>query len=306
MIGWMGSEIMSKFYAVRRGKKQGIFETWAECEAQVKGYSGAEYKSFSDHKSASEYLNIKNNIKQDSEDIVKVYVDGSYSKVLGTAGYGCVFIDKGKVVHTISQNIEVDPLENLWNVSAEIAGVLAAVKWAIDQELNALSIYYDYEGLKNWLDGSWKANKQTTRSYVEEMAVNAQKIKINFFKVKAHSGDQFNEMADELAKAALETEVSRNIVQSEEVLISISLSEYEKTVGNIDKEDCLIEIGNLRINDNLLKKIAKKVWRDKKYLVKDMGKVYIRFDVVSSTMYLEVKNNKDDSSLKANIKLESV
>lgn len=297
---------MSKFYAVRKGKKTGIFETWAECEAQVKGYSGAEYKSFSDHKSASEYLNIENNIKQDSEDIVKVYVDGSYSKALETAGYGCVFIDKGTVVHTISQNIEVDPQENLWNVSAEIAGVLAAVEWAIDKELNAISIYYDYEGLKNWFDGSWKANKQTTRSYVEAMRINAQNIKVNFFKVKAHSGDRFNEMADELAKAALETEVSRNTVKSEEELITISLSEYEKTVGNIDKEECLIEIGNLRINDNLLKKIAKKVWRDKKYLVKDMGKICIRFDVVSSTMYLEVMNNKDNSSIKANIKLESV
>ncbi|WP_153301218.1 hypothetical protein [Priestia flexa] len=40
-----------------------------------------------------------------------------------------MFIDKGTVVHTISQSIEVDSQENLWNVSAEIAGVLAAVEW---------------------------------------------------------------------------------------------------------------------------------------------------------------------------------
>lgn len=306
MIERIGSEIMAKFYAVRKGKKTGIFETWAECEVQVRGYSGAEYKSFSDRQSANEYLGMENNTTQDLDDVVKVYVDGSYSKSLGTAGYGCVFVHNDKVMHKISQNIEIDSQENLWNVSAEIAGVLAAVKWAIDKELNAISIYYDYEGLKNWFDGSWKANKQTTRSYVEMMKVYAQKVKINFFKVKAHSGDFFNEMADELAKAALEIEVSRKAVKGDEELIVISLSEYKKIAGDIDKEEFLIEIGNLKINDTLLKKVAKKVWRDKKYLIKDMGKIRMRFDVVSLTMHLEILNNKDNSSFKANIQLESV
>ena len=36
-----------KFYAVRNGRKTGIFLTWEECEQQVKGFKDAEYKSFS-------------------------------------------------------------------------------------------------------------------------------------------------------------------------------------------------------------------------------------------------------------------
>ena len=36
----------TKFYAVRNGKKCGIFSTWDECRKQIHGYSGAEYKSF--------------------------------------------------------------------------------------------------------------------------------------------------------------------------------------------------------------------------------------------------------------------
>ena len=36
-----------KYYAVRVGKKTGIFETWDECKEQVEGFVGAEYKSFS-------------------------------------------------------------------------------------------------------------------------------------------------------------------------------------------------------------------------------------------------------------------
>lgn len=32
-----------KFYAVKVGKIPGIYSTWNECEAQVKGVSGAKY-----------------------------------------------------------------------------------------------------------------------------------------------------------------------------------------------------------------------------------------------------------------------
>ncbi|MCM3490276.1 ribonuclease H family protein [Alkalihalophilus marmarensis] len=35
-----------KFYVVWNGRKKGIFTTWAECEAQVKGFTGARFKSF--------------------------------------------------------------------------------------------------------------------------------------------------------------------------------------------------------------------------------------------------------------------
>lgn len=35
-----------KIYAVRKGRVQGIYRTWVETEQQVKGYSGAEYRSF--------------------------------------------------------------------------------------------------------------------------------------------------------------------------------------------------------------------------------------------------------------------
>ena len=35
-----------KYYAVRTGRKTGVFMTWAECQKQVMGFSGAEFKSF--------------------------------------------------------------------------------------------------------------------------------------------------------------------------------------------------------------------------------------------------------------------
>lgn len=35
-----------KYYAVRAGRVRGIYDSWAACERQVKGYGGAVYKSF--------------------------------------------------------------------------------------------------------------------------------------------------------------------------------------------------------------------------------------------------------------------
>ena len=35
-----------KYYVVWRGNQPGIYDTWEECQAQVKGVAGAQYKSF--------------------------------------------------------------------------------------------------------------------------------------------------------------------------------------------------------------------------------------------------------------------
>lgn len=45
-----------KYYAVQKGRKTGIFTTWDDAEKQVKGYSGAKYKSFKTELEARDYL----------------------------------------------------------------------------------------------------------------------------------------------------------------------------------------------------------------------------------------------------------
>ncbi|CAG9314129.1 unnamed protein product [Blepharisma stoltei] len=46
-----------KFYAVRKGRKTGIFREWEDCEASVKGFSGARYKKFATEEEANRFLN---------------------------------------------------------------------------------------------------------------------------------------------------------------------------------------------------------------------------------------------------------
>lgn len=46
-----------KFYVVWKGKRPGIYESWDDCQAQIKGIKGAQYKSFSKFQEAKKAFN---------------------------------------------------------------------------------------------------------------------------------------------------------------------------------------------------------------------------------------------------------
>ncbi|KAK1226445.1 hypothetical protein PQX77_010529 [Marasmius sp. AFHP31] len=48
------------FYAVHVGYKPGVYDTWAECEAQVKGYTGAKHKKFATKSEAEQFARSGN------------------------------------------------------------------------------------------------------------------------------------------------------------------------------------------------------------------------------------------------------
>ena len=80
---------------------------------------------------------------------------------------------------------------------------MLAMKYCIDKGYKDLLIYYDYEGIEKWCSGEWKANKEGTIYYRQFCIEAMKKINISFKKVKAHSGNKYNDMADKLAKQAV-------------------------------------------------------------------------------------------------------
>jgi len=50
-----------KFYVVWKGRVTGIFESWDECNAQIKGFPGAEFKSFATRQLAEQALRRNSN-----------------------------------------------------------------------------------------------------------------------------------------------------------------------------------------------------------------------------------------------------
>lgn len=192
-----------KYYAVRKGKKTGIYTTWEECKKQVHGYSGAEYKSFATEQEAENFINpkqIKNlNFSQINEIIA--YVDGSY--IDNIYGSGVVLIKDNEIIHTISQAGENVEMLSMWNVSGEIMASMLAIQYAVKNNYNKITIYYDYEGIEKWANHKWKAKKKGTIAYQNFIDKYRNKIIIGFTKVKAHSNNEYNDMADKLAKDSI-------------------------------------------------------------------------------------------------------
>lgn len=196
------------YYAVRKGIVPGIYTTWGECQQNINGFSGAEYKGFSTREEAEDFLNDTDCNKEDitkriySTSEAVAYVDGCFNE--DTSEYSCgvvIFYDGGE--EHFSQKFNDPDLATMRNVAGEIEGAKRAIKFCIDNKIKSIDIFYDYEGIEKWCTGAWKANKPGTIEYKKYYNSVKDKLKITFIKVKGHSGDTYNDLADSLAKAAV-------------------------------------------------------------------------------------------------------
>ena len=227
-----------KYYAVKVGMTTGVFETWDECKASVDGYPGALYKSFKNLSDAYAYLgtegkqlslfdvnsdklatdftgnNLANEYRFTSDventdidvpfsnsTIAVAYVDGSFNVATNEFGYGVVMFHDGRQIH-LFDSFNDEEMATMRNVAGEIYGSMAAMEYAIKNNIKSLTIYYDYMGISKWCTGEWKTNKKGTMLYKRYYEHAKRKVNISFEKVKGHSGDKFNDLADTLAKKA--------------------------------------------------------------------------------------------------------
>lgn len=200
-----------KYYAVRYGKTPGIYDTWEECKSQVDGVSGAVFKSFSTREEAEAFSGIRGDSEKESIPEVApgtavAYVDGSYNASSGEYGCGVVFFYEGEEIH-LSKKGESEEMASMRNVAGEILGAQLAMKEARERGASALTIYHDYQGIAAWCLGEWKTNKEGTRAYKAYYDSLKDKLAIHFVKVKGHSGDKWNDKADELAKRTVDNSV---------------------------------------------------------------------------------------------------
>ncbi|MBO5473222.1 MAG: ribonuclease H family protein [Lachnospiraceae bacterium] len=200
-----------KIYAVKKGKATGIFETWDACKAAVDGYPGAEYKGFHTKEEAVQYLS-GHRIQEVSSDRtgkeclpgqIVAYVDGSYDEKIGRYAFGCILITpNGDMIRESGSGDNPESLA-LRNVTGEMLGAMFAVQWCVKNAYQAVNICYDYSGIEMWVTGAWKAKNDLTQKYADYMQRNAERIRITFTKIAAHTGNYYNEEVDKLAKAAL-------------------------------------------------------------------------------------------------------
>lgn len=187
-----------KVYAVRKGKTTGLFYSWEACQEAVEGFPGAEFRGFSQEEDARQYLE-----PEQKRDRLAVYVDGSFDEALKKYSFGCIILlPDGREIRKSGNGDNPETLA-IRNVAGEMLGAMYAVKWAIKNHYNAMELYYDYDGIEKWATGAWRTKNHLTQKYAEFMRVHQNYVDITFCKVRAHTGNRYNEEADKLAKAAL-------------------------------------------------------------------------------------------------------
>jgi len=189
-----------KYYAVKVGRNVGIYSTWEECKQQVDGFSNAQFKSFTPLQEAKKYLSILDD-KNTEDTFCRIYVDGSYDKVSKCYSYGMVVLYKNQELHF--NELFCDEAASMHNVAGEIKGACKAFDYCIENGISYVELYYDYAGIEKWALCHWKANKPETKQYQLYYQEISKLLKVEFKKVKSHTNNHYNDVADQLAKEAL-------------------------------------------------------------------------------------------------------
>lgn len=199
-----------KYYAVKKGKITGVFESWQDCKTSVDGFPNAQYRGFATLEEARAYLGEAAPTEErppvEKPPVVSgrlsVYVDGSYDDSLKKYAFGCVFLLEDGIRLAYGNGGNPQSLQHR-NVTGEMLGAMYAVRTAMMNGFSEVEICYDYEGIEKWVTGAWRSKTELTRKYADSMREWGRSIRILFKKVAAHSRIRYNELADRTAKRGL-------------------------------------------------------------------------------------------------------
>jgi ribonuclease HI len=200
---------MSAYVVLAPDAVRGVYGTWPECEAQVRGVAGAVYR--------------RTRTREEGEALLRgegrrlgpgtwAFVDGNEA-----GGIGVVLVHRNEAGKAWAREIathvaDILPglageLLQLRNVLAELAAVVAAAE-ALRQG-TTVSVVHDYEGVGHLLTGRWKARHPGIRAAVAAAlaTIGDRRLVVRFVHVNGHQsavgGDDFalyNGRADRLAR----------------------------------------------------------------------------------------------------------
>ena len=198
------------FYAVKKGNKTGIFNSWAECKDAIDGFPCAEYKGFYTLEEAEAYMNGENiyleAIKKDIEEgYIVAYTDGTYNDRTQEYAYGvCIINEKLEEINLCDKLKYAGFLSNQ-NIAGEILAVLTALDWAVSNGYEKIKVYHDLEHISKWASGEYTANSDVAKFFVKKLDDKYNGvIEVKYEKVKGHSNNPYNNKADRLAASAIE------------------------------------------------------------------------------------------------------
>ena len=204
-----------KYYAVRKGKKPGIYREWFGpdgAQAQVAGYPGAEYKGFGTQAEAEAFLcphpATRKEEQADDDQTIRVFTDGGAVGNPGPGGFGAVILTPNAPPRELCGGFK-------WttNNRMELMGCIVALEALSGDEpivLHSDSRYMVDAVNKGWAR-SWR--KKGWKKANGEPALNIDLWKrllallenrnVVLRWVKGHAGNVWNERCDQLVHEAI-------------------------------------------------------------------------------------------------------
>lgn len=146
-----------KYYVVWKGRKTGIFTTWAECEKQVKGFVGAQYKAFGSEAEAeaaylAKYDDYKGKVSSGGKWktasiqplLPSICVDAACSGSPGRLEYRGVNTETGEEI------FHVGPYNDGTNNVGEFLAIVHALTWQAKHNMH-VPVYSDSQNAISWV-----------------------------------------------------------------------------------------------------------------------------------------------------------
>jgi ribonuclease H-related protein len=202
---------------------RGVYETWAACEAAVRGVRGARYQAVAGRAEAEAMLSGEGRALGPGR---WAFVDGNHA-----GGVGVVLVEQhaggGRDVREVATTVAdvfaragvpaladraavMRELARLRNVLAELAGLRAALELVVPG--SPVTVVHDYEGVGAWVEGRWRAKDVVVREIVDACRALAhdRRLAVSFMHQPGHRSTwagrddfaAFNARADALAAAA--------------------------------------------------------------------------------------------------------
>ena len=146
-----------KYYVVWKGRKTGVFTSWAECEKQVKGYVGAQFKAFESEAEAdaaylANYDDYKGKVASSGKwknasvkpILPSICVDAACSGSPGKLEF------RGVNTETGEQIFHAGPYAEGTNNVGEFLAIAHALTWQAKHNMH-VPVYSDSENAISWV-----------------------------------------------------------------------------------------------------------------------------------------------------------